>query len=73
MLWLASGLGVWLVLFGDTLAQSARIAERVSAGLPASTVLDPLERSVGPSGLPPLDGAGADRVPREHEIGQDLR
>ena len=73
MLWLASGLGVWFVLFTDTLAQSARIAERVSAGLPASTLLDPLERSVGPSGLPPLDGAGVDRVPREHEIGQELR
>ena len=70
MLWLASGLGIWLVLSGDTLAESARIAERVSAGLPASTLLDPLERSVGPSGLPPLDGAAADRVPRAHETGQ---
>ena len=60
MVWLASGAGVWLVLAGDALEDSARMAERIAAGLSASNLLDPLERSLGPSGLPPLDGAGRD-------------
>ena len=84
MAWLASGLGVWLTLSGESLNDSARIAQRVSAGLPATTLLDPLERSVGPSGLPPLDGgAGADDtgpdyirpdfMRQDNDIGQDNR
>ena len=56
--WLASGFAIWLVLSGEPLAESVRMAERISAGLPASGLLDPLERSVGPSGLPPLDRVG---------------
>ena len=57
--WLVSGFGVWLVLSGDSLAESDRLAARISAGLPASSdLLDPLDNSIGPSGLPPLDGAG---------------
>ena len=55
MAWLVCGPGVWYVLAVEPLKDIARIAERVSAGLPASTLLDPLERSVGPSGLPPLN------------------
>lgn len=58
LVWLASGFGIWLVLSGEPLEESVRMAERISAGLPASGLLDPLERSVGPSGLPPLDRVG---------------
>ena len=53
--WLASGFAVWFALAGDALADSARMAERIAAGLPASGVADPLERSIGPSGLEPVD------------------
>ena len=60
MAWLICGPGVWYVLAVEPLKDIARIAERVSAGLSATTLLDPLERSVGPSGLPPLDGARRD-------------
>ena len=65
MAWLVSGAGVWFVLADASLQDSARIAERVSAGLPATTLLDPLDRSVGPSGLPPLEGVGRDDTGRE--------
>ena len=58
MAWLVCGPGVWYVLAVEPLKDTTRIAERVSAGLPATTLLDPLERSVGPSGLPPFEGAG---------------
>ena len=76
--WLISGLGIWFVLASQSLADSVRIAERVSAGLPATTLLGPLERSVGPSGLPPLDGAGPgaagqDDMRQGNDIGQDYR
>ena len=56
--WLASGFGSWLVLSGKSLEDSERMAERISAGLPATSLTGPLERSVGPSGLPPLERAG---------------
>ena len=64
MVWLSCGPALWFVLAGERLEDTARIAERVSAGLPATTLLDPLERSVGPSGLSPLDRAepGSDDV-----------
>ena len=83
MVWLASGAGVWLVLASDALEDSARMAERIVAGLPASNLLDPLERSLGPSGLAPLDGAGRDDarpdyirpdfMSRNDDVGQDQR
>ena len=51
--WLVSGFAIWLVLPRDSLEESARIAQRVTAGLPVLPgPVDPLERSVGPSGLP---------------------
>ena len=44
---------VGLVLPADTLREAVRITERTSAGLPAIIgAPEPLERSVGPSGLP---------------------
>lgn len=58
VVWLASGFGSWLVLSGKSLEDSERMAARISAGLPATSLTGPLERSVGPSGLPPLDRAG---------------
>ena len=58
--WLGAGFGVWLALSGDALDDSDRMAERISAGLPATSVADPLERSIGPSGLPPVDGNSPD-------------
>ena len=83
VVWLASGLGIWSVLSGESLKDSARIAQRISAGLPATTLLDPLERSVGPSGLPPLDDIGPDDTRPDYirpdfmrqndDIGQDQR
>ncbi len=60
VLWLVSGIALWLVLPGDALEEADRIAERVHAGLPVSDGLfEPLDRSIGPSGLPPLGGQGA--------------
>ena len=50
--WLAGGFGVWMALPANTLDEASRIAERVAAGLAAAPAGDPLERSVGPSGLP---------------------
>jgi len=32
------------------------MAERIAAGLPAGGAADPLERSIGPSGLEPVEG-----------------
>lgn len=58
VVWLGSGFGSWLVLSGKSLEDAERMAERISAGLPATSLTGPLERSVGPSGLPPLDRAG---------------
>ena len=54
--WLISGFGLWLTLPQNVLQEAAHIAERISAGLPVTPgTLDPLERSVGPSDLPPSD------------------
>lgn len=55
--WLAAGFAVWLTLAGAPLADSDRMAERVQAGMPATSVAAPLDRSIGPSGLraPDLD------------------
>ena len=51
--WLVAGFAVWFALAGDALDESDRMAKRVEAGLPATADLGPLERSIGPSNLPP--------------------
>ena len=48
-LWLASGLVVWHLLAGETLARSAHLADRISAGLPANKNTGPMIRSFGPT------------------------
>lgn len=53
--WLTAGLLVWFALSSQSLDESDRMAKRISAGLPATSIVDPLDRSVGPSGLPPVD------------------
>ena len=58
--WLAASFAVWLALSSGTLTETERIAGRISAGLPATSVADPLERSIGPSGLTAPDADGAD-------------
>lgn len=54
--WLVTGLGVWMFLPQDSLQDARRSAERVISGLP---VLPggggPLDRSIGPSNLSPVD------------------
>ena len=47
-LWLASGLVVWHLLAGETLARSAHLADRISAGLPANKNTGPMIKSFGP-------------------------
>ena len=59
--WLTAGLLVWFALSAKSLEESDRMAKRISAGLPATGIVDPLERSVGPSGLPPVDDDSRDR------------
>ena len=50
--WLLSGFAIWLTLPRDSLDEAAHIAQRITSGLPVlSGRVDPLERSVGPSGL----------------------
>lgn len=49
--WLVAGFSVWVAVSGDSLQESGRLAERLAHGLPAADVVDPLEHSVGPSGL----------------------
>lgn len=48
--WLIAGFAVWFVLLGQPFEESERSAQRMAAGLPAAAS-DPLERSIGPSGL----------------------
>ncbi len=56
ILWLSSGLGVWLMLPQASLQEAQWMKERIRAGLEVtSAARDALDRSVGPSGLPPLD------------------
>ena len=49
--WLAAGFAVWLALSGQSLEESDRMAQRLESGLPATAVVDPLDYTVGPSGL----------------------
>lgn len=53
--WLVGGAGFWMMLSQDALEEARRIEERVLANLPIATGPAPLERSIGPSGLPPLE------------------
>ena len=55
-LWLACGFTLWLTLASDTLDTADQVAQRIEAGLPVTPgAASPLERSIGPSGLPPLE------------------
>ena len=55
-LWLACGFTLWLALASDTLDTADQVAQRIAAGLPVVPgAAPPLERSIGPSGLPPLE------------------
>jgi len=53
--WLVSGLG-WGVLMAEPFARADVLNERLSRGLPILLDREPLDRNVGPSGLPPLSG-----------------
>ena len=67
--WLVAGFAVWFSLAAPALADSERMAERISKGLPAESVVEPLERSVGPS---PLTAARAQEGTARNE-GSDTR
>ncbi len=54
--WLFSGVAVWALFMSEPLADAARLTDRVTRGLPVELGTGDLERSVGPSGLPPLSG-----------------
>ena len=63
-LWLVSGFVLWLALSSESLHKADQVAQRVTAGLPVRPgAPPPLDRSIGPSGLPPLedDQAASDR------------
>ena len=49
--WLVAGFVVWLALLGRSFEEADQMAERIAAGLPTTSVEDPLSHSVGPSGL----------------------
>ena len=49
--WLVAGFAVWLALSGQSLEDSDRMAQRLRSGLPATAAVDPLNYTVGPSGL----------------------
>ena len=59
--WLAAGFALWLALASEPLSDSARMADRIEAGLPAGGAAAPLERSIGPSGLDAADLDPEDR------------
>ena len=54
--WLVGGAGTWAMLSHDALEEAGRIEKRVLANLPvAPDASAPLDRSIGPSGLPSLE------------------
>ncbi len=61
--WLVAGFAMWATLPHDLFRDAERVRDRVVLGLPVTpTDVDPLERSIGPSGLPsmaPTDGEQA--------------
>ena len=68
-LWLGAGFMGWLVLASDSLGRVDRIAERIEAGVPFRGDGRPgLDRSVGPSNLPPLE---APAEPDRDRSGED--
>ena len=55
-IWLACSFTLWLALSSDTLKKADHIAQRIKAGLAVTPgAAPPLDRSIGPSGLPPLE------------------
>lgn len=55
-LWLLSGLLIWSALSFETLERADTITDRISRGLPAlDGEAEAIMRSIGPSGLPPID------------------
>lgn len=58
--WLAAGFLIWLVLTYSTLDRADQAAQRLATDLPITTTRNPLERSVGPSGLTPLGQSPGD-------------
>ena len=53
--WLAAGFALWATLPNELFGDADRIRERIERGLPANLPdMDPLDRSIGPSGLPPI-------------------
>ena len=54
--WLVCGFVLWMALATDTLQKADNVAQRVAARLPSTPgAAAPLERSIGPSGLPPME------------------
>ena len=53
--WLVAGFAVSFALCGQPLEESDRMAQRLESGLPATDVVDPLNYTVGPSGLTSTD------------------
>ena len=51
LVWLVAGVATWMSLSGDSLDESRRMADRIVADLPVTGRANPLERSIGPSGL----------------------
>ena len=49
--WLVAGFAVWFALGRESLEESDRMAQRLESGLPATAIVDPLNYTVGPSGL----------------------
>ena len=49
--WLVAGFAVWFALGSQSLEKSDQMAQRLESGLPATAVGDPLDHTVGPSGL----------------------
>ena len=49
--WLVAGFAAWFALFGRSFEEADQMAQRIAAGLPTTSVEDPLKHSVGPSGL----------------------
>ena len=77
VLWLVSGVGIWLMLPQTSLQEAEWMKERISAGLAVtSAARSALDYSAGPSGLPPLEdiykalqlnigiGSGSDNGPQ---------
>lgn len=56
--WLIGGFGVWVAVSSKPLDDADRIAARVAAAVPVVDDEEPLDRSMGPVTLSPLEGPG---------------